>query len=83
MKDNGIRPNIVTFNSLIHALCKADKVDIAWTFLEKMVSAGCTPDTYTYSLFIESLCKKGSRGGLSFIDDMLEKDVTGQLYYCD
>ncbi|XP_048534397.1 pentatricopeptide repeat-containing protein At5g65560-like [Triticum urartu] len=41
-----------------------------------MVSAGCTPDTYTYSPFIEYLCKmKGSQEGLSFIDEMLKKSV--------
>jgi pentatricopeptide repeat protein len=41
-----------------------------------MVSAGFTPDTYTYSPFIENLCKmKGSKEGLSFIDKMLKESV--------
>ncbi|KAL6634078.1 hypothetical protein ACP70R_026749 [Stipagrostis hirtigluma subsp. patula] len=48
-----------------------------------MVSAGCKPDTYTYSPFIEYLCKKkGSQEGLSFIDEMLQKDVKPSVVNC-
>uniref|UniRef100_A0A0E0EZG4 NADPH-protochlorophyllide oxidoreductase n=1 Tax=Oryza meridionalis TaxID=40149 RepID=A0A0E0EZG4_9ORYZ len=65
MLDRGILPNVVTYSSIIAALCKAQAMDKAMEpkeaigFLKKMHSDGVEPDVVTYNSLMDYLCKNG------------------------
>ncbi|KMZ59517.1 hypothetical protein ZOSMA_67G00080 [Zostera marina] len=51
LKD-GIKPNIITLNSLIHGLCEADKLVEATTAVSRFPQMGVEPDVITYGTLI-------------------------------
>lgn len=55
MKETGLRPNEVTYNSLIDACVRASKMELAWRFLDEMQSEGLAPDNFTYSTLIKGI----------------------------
>ncbi len=50
MKSIGIKPNRITFNSLIDTCVKTNKMNIAWKFYDEMLKSDITPDNFTYSI---------------------------------
>ena len=59
MTKKGIEPNVVTFNSLIAAMCKCGQSDNATRLLESMISSGISPDIITYTVLLDGLYKSG------------------------
>ncbi|GLJ28503.1 hypothetical protein SUGI_0560840 [Cryptomeria japonica] len=64
MKENGIKPEIFTYNCLIDALVNGDCVERAERILEMMIEegrVGCRvgPDVVTYNMIIKGVCKAG------------------------
>jgi len=57
MKQSLLKPNEVTYNSLIDACVRANRMTLAWSFLDEMQTEGLSPDNFTYSTLI-----KGIRG---------------------
>ena len=37
MKNSGIRPNRITYNSLIDTCVKTNKMNVAWRFYDEMI----------------------------------------------
>lgn len=52
-----VRPNIITYNSLISACEKAGRLDQALGVFDKLLASGLDPDVITYSALI-SACEK-------------------------
>ncbi|CAI9292121.1 unnamed protein product [Lactuca saligna] len=63
MKENNIKPDIVTFGMLVNHLCKAHRVDDALDMLKKMKEGSdgisIKPDVILYNTVIDGLCKVG------------------------
>ena len=56
MKDKGLRPNDVTYNSLIDACVRCSQMGEAWRLLEDMSqSEDVRPDNFTYSTLIKGI----------------------------
>ncbi|CAL8082832.1 unnamed protein product [Prunus armeniaca] len=56
MIDCGPFPDIVTFSSVLDALCKEGKTAEALNLMEEMFLRGVKPDVVTYNSLINSLC---------------------------
>ncbi|XP_058095308.1 pentatricopeptide repeat-containing protein At3g14580, mitochondrial isoform X2 [Magnolia sinica] len=54
----GCKPNTKTYSTLMHSLCKHDRVSEAFELLERMEKKGCHPDTITFNILISGLCKQ-------------------------
>ncbi|KAJ6798473.1 putative pentatricopeptide repeat-containing protein isoform X1 [Iris pallida] len=71
-----IKANEVIYNALIHGQCKKGEIDAALSTLEKMVSAGCLPDSYTYNALIGGFfSEKKLTEAMSIVNDMVERGV--------
>ncbi|KAJ6832634.1 putative pentatricopeptide repeat-containing protein [Iris pallida] len=64
MRDEGVEPDLVTYNTLIFGLSKAGMVDQAKKFLGVMAGTGVFPDTVSYTSLMNG-CRKGTRRGRS------------------
>lgn len=65
MKQFHLKPDIVAYNTMIHALCRVGNFKKARFLLEQMELPGfrCPPDVYTYTILIASYCKYGMQTG--------------------
>lgn len=55
MKDMGVKPDIVSYNSLIDVYCKGREMDKAYKIFEKMKEEDIMPDVITYTSLIGGL----------------------------
>ncbi|KAE8682700.1 G-type lectin S-receptor-like serine/threonine-protein kinase RKS1-like [Hibiscus syriacus] len=53
------KPDVFTFNILIHGLCKQGCLCSALDLVNEMERKGCKPNVITYSILIDGLCKEG------------------------
>uniref|UniRef100_A0A0A9HXU3 Pentacotripeptide-repeat region of PRORP domain-containing protein n=1 Tax=Arundo donax TaxID=35708 RepID=A0A0A9HXU3_ARUDO len=60
MLEKGVEPNEVTYNVLIHALCRMRKIRLAYHHFHEMLERGLAPNKYTYTLLIDGNCKEGN-----------------------
>ncbi|MCI31326.1 pentatricopeptide repeat-containing protein, partial [Trifolium medium] len=58
MQKQGLKPNTITYNSLINGLCNNGKLEDAVNLWDKMVGLGLKPDIVTYNALINGFCKK-------------------------
>ncbi|MBA0881718.1 hypothetical protein Goshw_026600 [Gossypium schwendimanii] len=54
--NEGVHPDVVTFNSLINALCKEKRTSEAFTVLELMIQRNVKPNVVTYNCSIYEFC---------------------------
>jgi pentatricopeptide repeat protein len=55
MRSKGLKPNCVTYNSLINAAIQKENPDLVWNFVEDMARQGVAVDEYTCSILIKGL----------------------------
>lgn len=55
MKIANIKPNKITYNSLIDCSVKSHKMNIAWKFYDEMLKSSIIPDNFTYSILINGI----------------------------
>ncbi|XP_010557157.1 PREDICTED: pentatricopeptide repeat-containing protein At1g06710, mitochondrial [Tarenaya hassleriana] len=80
LKDCGYRPSRSTYNCLIQAFLKADRLDSATLVLREMSLANLRMDGFTLRCFAYSLCKAGKwREALTLIET--EDFVPDTLFY--
>ncbi|XP_075510792.1 pentatricopeptide repeat-containing protein At1g52640, mitochondrial [Primulina tabacum] len=56
MTERGCVVDLLSWNSLLDALCKGGKVDEAYELFRGMRRKGLEPDSYSYSIFIHASC---------------------------
>lgn len=52
-------PDVVIYSSLVHAWCRAGKLDEAERVFAEMVANGIPPNVYTYTAVIDAMCRAG------------------------
>jgi pentatricopeptide repeat protein len=57
MCKKGINPNVLTYNTLIGVLCKANDVEKAKDLFTNILHRGLNPDGVTYATMIDGYCK--------------------------
>lgn len=55
MKEKGLKPDVVTYNSLIDVYCKDREIEKAYKLIDKMREEDETPDVITYTTIIGGL----------------------------
>ena len=60
MEMNQITPNDVTFNTMIDACVRGDRISLVWGIVEKMQLYGINPDNFTYSTIIKGINMKSN-----------------------
>lgn len=60
--DQGMQPNVVTFNLLVDMLCQSWKMKESSELFELMAQRGIEPDGFTYSTLIDGYCLSGMIG---------------------
>jgi pentatricopeptide repeat protein len=53
MKERGIRPDILTYNSVMEFLAKHAMEDEAWALVDDMKALGVMPDIETYKFLLK------------------------------
>jgi len=44
MKENGLRPDVITYTTLMKALIRVEQFDKVPVVYEEMITSGCAPD---------------------------------------
>ncbi|KAK9093165.1 hypothetical protein Syun_028076 [Stephania yunnanensis] len=74
MKEEGVEPDLVTYNTLVYGLSKVGRVEEARKFLGLMAEMGHFPDTVTYTSLMNGICQKGEAlGALALLGEMEER----------
>ncbi|KAF8019710.1 hypothetical protein BT93_G0415 [Corymbia citriodora subsp. variegata] len=55
MKEMGVKPDVVSYNSLVDVYCKGREIDNAYKVVEKMREEDISPDVITYTSIIGGL----------------------------
>jgi pentatricopeptide repeat protein len=55
MRSKGLKPNCVTYNSLINAAIEKESPELVWNFVDDMARGGVPVDEYTCSILIKGL----------------------------
>uniref|UniRef100_A0A0D3FJI7 Uncharacterized protein n=1 Tax=Oryza barthii TaxID=65489 RepID=A0A0D3FJI7_9ORYZ len=56
MLSRGVRPTVVTFNTLVGSACREGELGAAERLIDEMVRRGVAPNAATYSLLMQGLC---------------------------
>lgn len=78
IRRRGLRPNAITFNSVMDAAVRSRRTAEAWDLLKEMRSAGLRPDKYTCSILIKGLSCHPTPGQVQSALDLL-REVDGAL----
>ncbi|KAB2623108.1 pentatricopeptide repeat-containing protein [Pyrus ussuriensis x Pyrus communis] len=72
MTTKGIKPDVVTFTSLISASCKSGNWEEGVRFFKTMIGYGALPNIVTYNAVLNALCKKGKTAeALNLVEEMI------------
>merc|ERR1719174_1813311 len=53
MKKHGVRPNLITFSTMIKGHCQSGDIQTAFSLLEQMQAAGVQPSNFTLSVLVK------------------------------
>ncbi|KAF9591959.1 hypothetical protein IFM89_010406 [Coptis chinensis] len=72
----GVCWNVVSYNIMMHALCKLERVEEALALFGEMESKGCGPDVVSYSTVIDGYCHLGElQKALELVREMRVKGM--------
>jgi pentatricopeptide repeat protein len=69
----GLKPDVVTYTTLVQGLLRANRVDMAKGVLSKMLSEGLEPNERMCSLLVSDLARSGSQAGLQRAEEMMSE----------
>merc|ERR1719262_961615 len=75
----GVRPNAITFNTVMDAAVRSSRIADAWRVLSQMCEAGLAPDKFTCTTLMKGLQNGATSEQLTMILDLL-RNVTAE---CD
>ncbi|KAK8847485.1 hypothetical protein IAR55_005343 [Kwoniella newhampshirensis] len=67
-----LKPDVVTYTTLIQGLLRAGRIDLAKSTLSTMHSQGISPNERMCSMLIADLAKSGTKIGLQHAEDLLK-----------
>ncbi|KAK9924367.1 hypothetical protein M0R45_032737 [Rubus argutus] len=74
-------PDVFTYTSLVLGHCRNGNLKLAFEVYDRMVKAGCDPNSVTYSTLINGLCNEGRVDeALDMLDEMIEKGIEPTVY---
>jgi len=74
MRRSGLRPNSITYNTVLDAAVRdGDSATSAWDLLEEMRLAGLQPDKFTCSIMVKGLSRSPSLEGAVKCADLLQE----------
>ncbi|KAH0971007.1 hypothetical protein GBA52_023163 [Prunus armeniaca] len=59
MQEKGCEPNVCTYNTLLHGLCKAKLLEKGLDLYGVMKECGMKLDTASYATLVRALCREG------------------------
>lgn len=68
-----LKPDVVTYTTLVQGLLRASKVDMAKDILERMLAQGLEPNERLCSLLVADLARSGSQVGLQRAEEMMSE----------
>ncbi|KAG6761468.1 hypothetical protein POTOM_034689 [Populus tomentosa] len=78
MESLGIKPIVVTYNTIIHGYCSRGSVEgdleMAFSYRDEMVTEGIRPTVSTYNTLIHALCSSIKKA-FSLHDEMMSKGI--------
>ncbi|GAA0184332.1 hypothetical protein LIER_31620 [Lithospermum erythrorhizon] len=81
MRVEGLKPNVVSYGTVINGYCKHKKVDFAWQIFEEMPHKGLKPDVCVYNAMIQGLFSVGrSSHALKIFTDMKNVGLVPDSY---
>ncbi|KAG0492008.1 hypothetical protein HPP92_005057 [Vanilla planifolia] len=79
MEDCGFRPSVITYNTLIHGFCRANRINAAIDVLLEMVSKGCKPTDATYVRLVEGMAYYGHKAeAMEVARELVERVMLSQ-----
>jgi len=72
MLQRGVKPNGITFNTVMDAAIRGSQTEDAWKTLEQMQLAGIRPDKYTCTILMKGLNDDSTPKQLSMVIDMIQ-----------
>jgi pentatricopeptide repeat protein len=60
MEQNGSKPNVVTYNTIVSALCKNGHLKTTKDLFEGVCRGGLLPDMFSYNTMIDGYAKAGN-----------------------
>jgi len=66
-----LKPDVVTYTTLVQGLLRAGRVDVARLVLDKMTAQGLEPNERLCSMLVADLAKSGSQLGLRRAEEMM------------
>ncbi|XP_057500048.1 pentatricopeptide repeat-containing protein At1g79540 isoform X2 [Actinidia eriantha] len=76
MKDFDCKPELYTFNMILHVLIEKEVILLALAVYNVMLKANCAPNCATFSILIDGLCKSGkTQDALKLFDEMTERGI--------
>ncbi|XP_026384815.1 pentatricopeptide repeat-containing protein At1g63130, mitochondrial-like [Papaver somniferum] len=80
MKQNGLEPTIVTYNTLLRGLYGDGRVRTANNLVNKMKTFGISPDEVTYSTMLDGLCKNRKIGeAIELFESMEGRGISANI----
>lgn len=77
---NGCTPDLITYSTIINALCKDGKFDEAKKKFVEMIGRNLYPDSIIYDIFVCNLCKMGKvSSAFRVLKDMEKKGFNKSL----
>lgn len=75
MKEQGVTPDAIFFNTLLNGYSEAGKMEEANALLKKMKEVGCTPTTSTFNTMIKGYGLAGQpEEAMTLLQEMMDND---------
>ncbi|WCJ36467.1 Pentatricopeptide repeat (PPR) superfamily protein [Euphorbia peplus] len=71
MSNYGCKPDIFTFSTLIHGLCKKGQMGSAFELTNEMAANGCDPNATIFTVLLNGFCKKGQLEEAGWVLDQM------------
>ncbi|WVW78343.1 hypothetical protein I302_100297 [Kwoniella bestiolae CBS 10118] len=74
-----LKPDIITYTTLVQGLLRGGKIDLAKKVLDDMSSQGIAPNERMFSMLISDLSKLGSAKSLSHAEELLNLMIKNKM----
>ncbi|KAK6255214.1 hypothetical protein SCA6_016519 [Theobroma cacao] len=82
MSERDVKPDVITYNSLIHGFCLSGQWKEAAILFHRMMDEGIHPDVVTFSSLIDALCQqKKVKEARRMLEQMSERGLQSTSSY--